>query len=58
MKQGILFCFVLFCFSHQNLPNHDVSCCILGIFEKLSMNSGALMWFNIVWDYNVESIDY
>jgi hypothetical protein len=34
MKQGSLFCFVLFC----HAENHGASCCALDIYGKLSMS--------------------
>ncbi len=30
----------------------------LGIFGKLSMSRGASTWFETVWNYNVETINY
>jgi hypothetical protein len=52
-------CFVLFCFSHSNLPNHHLSCHTLGIFEKLLMGKGAPTWFETtIWSYGVKIIDY
>jgi len=45
MKQGGLFCFVL---SWWRLPNHDASCCGLGIFEKLSTSREWCT--DLVWD--------
>ncbi len=62
MKQGSLFCLVYHTKISQtmalHLPNHGISCHILGIFGKLSMNRGAPTWFKIVLSYNVEAIDY
>jgi hypothetical protein len=56
MKQS---CFVLFCrIEISPLTNHHASCHALGIFGKLSMSRGALTWFETVWSYGVESIDY
>jgi hypothetical protein len=42
MKQGSLFCFVLFCFGgHAQISqNHYASCRTLDVFGKLLMNSG------------------
>ncbi len=37
---------------------HGASCRTLCIVEKLSMRMGALTWFEIVWSYDVEAIDY
>jgi hypothetical protein len=37
---------------------HGASCCALCIFGKLLMSMGALTWFEIVWSYGVEAIDY
>jgi hypothetical protein len=51
MKQGCLFCF-------SDLPNDSTSCHVISIFGKLSMSRGALTWFEIVWSYGVETIDY
>jgi hypothetical protein len=40
-------------------PNHSTSCHNLGIVGKLSMiNKGAPTWFEIVWNFGVEAIDY
>ncbi len=54
MKQG---CFVLFCHSKisQTMVLHVTP---LGMFGKLLMNRGALTWFETIWSYNVEAIDY
>jgi hypothetical protein len=30
----------------------------LGIFGKFSMSRGAPTWFEMVWSYHVEAIDY
>jgi hypothetical protein len=27
-------------------------------FENISMNKGASTWFEIIWSYDVEAIDY
>jgi hypothetical protein len=35
-----------------------ISCRTLGIFGKLSMSRGALTWFETVWSYGVEAIEY
>jgi hypothetical protein len=32
--------------------------CALDMFGKLSMSRGASIWFETVWSYNVEAIDY
>jgi len=54
MKQGSLFCL-----SGSDLSNHDTSCRALGIFGKLSMlHRLASTWFETVWSYGVEAIDY
>jgi hypothetical protein len=37
IKQGSLFCL-----SHWDLPNHNVSHCALGIFENLSMSRNII----------------
>ncbi len=58
LKQGSLFCFVLFCLSHWDFPNQNTLCHTLGIFGKLSMSRGAPTWFETVWSYGVEAIDY
>jgi len=60
MKQGsfFLFCFVLSCHA-EIFQAMGVSCRTLGIFRKLSMSSrGALTWFETVWSYGVEAIEY
>jgi hypothetical protein len=44
--------------SCKNLPNHGTSCCALGLFGKLLMNRGAPTWFETIWSYDVEAIDY
>jgi hypothetical protein len=55
MKQGSLFCFVLF----ATLRSPKLWCIhALGIFRKLSMSKGDLTWFETVWSYSVEAIDY
>jgi hypothetical protein len=51
-------CFVLFCLSSWDLPNHGASWCMLGIFRKILMSRGAPTWFETVWSYSVETIDY
>jgi len=50
--------FILFCLSRWNLPNHEAPCHALGIFKKILTNRGAPTWFEIVWNYNVDAIDY
>jgi hypothetical protein len=49
---------VLFCFVMLNLSDHDASCHAPGIFGKLLKTRGALTWFDSVWSYGVEAIDY
>ncbi len=49
---------VCFIFSHLDLPNHGASCHALGIFKKLSISRGAPTWFETLWIYGVETIDY
>jgi hypothetical protein len=51
-------CFVLFCLSSWDLPNHGASWCMLRIFRKILMSRGAPTWFETVWSYSVEAIDY
>jgi hypothetical protein len=48
-------CFVLFATLRSPKP-----WCIhaLGFFRSLLMSKGALMWFETVWSYSVEAIDY
>jgi hypothetical protein len=48
----------LFCLSCLDLPNHGTSFHTLGIFGKLLMSRGAPTWFQTVWSYGVEAIDY
>jgi hypothetical protein len=50
----VCFVCVLSCW---DVPNYNATCHILGIFEKLLMSRGASTWFEIVWNYGVESID-
>jgi hypothetical protein len=50
------FCFV-FVMLRSPKP-HEASCYALGIFGKLWMSRGALTWFENVWSYSVEAIDY
>jgi hypothetical protein len=54
MKQGNLF------LSSCNLPNHNISFYALGRLwrVRLLMSMGAFTWFEIVWNYNVEAINY
>jgi hypothetical protein len=48
-------CFVLF----ATLRYPKLWCIhALGVFRKLSMSKGALTWFETVWSYSVEAIDY
>ncbi len=57
-----LFCFVLFCFvchTERSVKPRHFMLCTLGIFRKLSMTSRcALTWFETVWSYGAEAIDY
>jgi hypothetical protein len=48
----------LFVLSYCNFPNHDVLGCTLGIFKKFSMIRGPLTWFESIWNYDMENIDY
>jgi hypothetical protein len=48
----------LFCMSCLDLPNHGTSLHTLGIFGILLMSRGAPTWFETVWSYGVEAIDY
>jgi hypothetical protein len=41
-----------------DFSNHGASCLALGIFGKLSVSKGATTWFETVWSYYVETIDY
>ncbi len=41
-----------------NLSDHDASGHAPGIFGKLLKSRGALTWFDSVWSYGVEAIDY
>jgi hypothetical protein len=55
-----LVCFVLFCFVcyaeiSQTTALHVM---LLVSLEKLSMSRGALTWFESLWSYGVEGIDY
>jgi hypothetical protein len=50
-------CFVSFV-RLRSLSNHSASCCPLDISEKLLMSKGAPSWFETVWSYGVEAIDY
>jgi hypothetical protein len=56
MKQGSLFCFILFCYTEisQTTTLHAT----LLYLEKALMSRGAPTWFEIVWIYNVQAIDY
>ncbi len=49
-------CFVLFVMLRSHKPQHFMPCSWL--FGKLSMSRGALTWFETVWSYGVEAIDY
>jgi hypothetical protein len=42
MKEGNLFCFVLFC----SYEIHHASDRVLGVFGKLSMRKGPWAWFH------------
>jgi len=48
----------LFLLSHWDLPNHNTSCCILGIVGKPSMRWGAPNWFHNVSTNVGEVIEY
>jgi len=39
-------------------PSQSVSSCTLGIAGKFLMSKGAPTWFETVWSYGVEAIDY
>ncbi len=47
----------LICLSHWNLPNDGVSCHVLGVVGKFSMNQGVSSWFHNVSTYNEEVIE-
>ncbi len=55
MKQGTLFCFLCHAKISQTTT---LSCHALGIFGKLLTRRGALTWFETIWSYGVEAIDY
>jgi hypothetical protein len=42
----------------MGLNSHPTSCHTLGIFGMLLMSRGAPTWFETVWRYRVEAIDY
>jgi hypothetical protein len=44
--------------STWDFPNHNASRCALGMFGKLLMSKGALFWFETIWSFNVQVIDY
>jgi hypothetical protein len=50
--------FVCFCLSHWDLPNHNPSCCILGIVGRPLMRLGTPNWFHNVSTYVGEVIEY
>jgi hypothetical protein len=55
MKEGSMFCFVLFCFVITEIqPNWDALDRVLGVFGKLSMRRGAWAWFHNVWNWSVQ----
>lgn len=63
VKQGSLFCFVLFyfvLFSHVEISQTmALHAALLIFFEKLSMSSmGACTWFETLWSSSVEVMDY
>ncbi len=47
----------LICLSHWNLPNHGVSCHVLGVVRKFSMNKGVSSLFHYVSTYSEEIIE-
>jgi len=53
MKESSLFDLL----SHWNLPNHGVSCHVLGVVGKFSMNMGVSSWFHNVSTYSEEVIE-
>jgi hypothetical protein len=44
--------------SSWDFPNHSASCWAHGIFGKLLMSRGALIWFETIWSFDVQVIDY
>jgi len=48
----------LFLLSHWDLPNHNTSCCILGIVGNPSMRWGRPYWFHNVSTYVGKVIEY
>jgi hypothetical protein len=51
MKEGSLFCFVLF----SDPPNLDASDHVLDVFGTLLTRRGALAWFHDVWTCSAKS---
>jgi hypothetical protein len=49
-------CFVLFLMLRSTKPQHFMV--HSWYLWKLSMSRGALSWFETVWSYRVEAIDY
>jgi hypothetical protein len=52
-------CFVLFCFCSYEI--HQIGMlqnCVLGIFGKLLMRSGAWAWFHDVWTCSAKVLEY
>jgi hypothetical protein len=56
MKEGSLFCFVLFGF--VVMRSTDALDCVLGVFGKLLTRRGAWDWFHDVWTCDAKVLEY
>jgi hypothetical protein len=57
MKEGSLFCFVLFC-SYEIHKPRMLQIPVLGVFGKLSMRRCAWAWFHDIWTCSGRVLEY
>jgi hypothetical protein len=58
MKEGSLFCFVLYYFVVMRSTKPDASDHVLGVFGKLFTRRGAWAWFHDVWTSGAKVLEY
>jgi hypothetical protein len=57
MKEGSLFCFVLFCFVVMR-STEDASIHVLDTFGKILIKRGAWAWFHDIWTCGAKVLEY